>query len=102
MRRWFCVAAILACTMSVAARALPADPPSRGAGSPVSAPASLDQARQQLRRHRAEVSQLEHAVATQKSRGEQASRRLQQQDQTIGELQKQLQALHARSAAGHR
>ena len=100
MRRRCCIAAILACTMSAAVAA--GDPPSRGAGHPVSAPASLEQARQQLRRHRAEVGRLEQAVATQKSKGEQASRRLQQQDQTIDELQKQLQALHARSAAGSR
>ncbi|MHB1271438.1 MAG: hypothetical protein ACYCZD_01490 [Rhodanobacter sp.] len=66
----------------------------------VRAQASLLQIRQQVCRHRTEVRQLERAVATQTSRSRQASERLQQQDQAIAELHKQLQALHARSTAG--
>ncbi|HEY0198511.1 MAG TPA: hypothetical protein VGC19_08235 [Rhodanobacter sp.] len=51
-------------------------------------------------KHEAEVRQLQQDVARQESASKQASDRLQQQDRTIAELQKQLQEVHARPAAG--
>lgn len=60
---------------------------------------SLSQARQRLVRNQAEVKRLEQDVARQESDSKRASDRLQQQDQAIAELQKQLQELRARPAA---
>jgi septal ring factor EnvC (AmiA/AmiB activator) len=59
----------------------------------------LPRATQRLVRHQAEVKRLEQDVARQESDSKQASERLQQQDQAIADLQRQLQALHAGSAA---
>lgn len=56
---------------------------------------SLLQARQRLTRHQAEVKRLEQDVARQESGSKRASERLQQQDQAIAELRKQLQELRA-------
>lgn len=63
-------------------------------------PVSAPQVQQRLAQHQAEVKQLEQAVARQESDSKRASERLQQQDQAIAELQKQLDALHAKPAAG--
>src|SRR3546814_2412032 len=52
----------------------------------------------QLVRSQAEVKRLEQDLDKQESDSKQASERLQQQDQTIAELRKQLQELHAGSA----
>ncbi|WP_254427289.1 hypothetical protein [Rhodanobacter sp. C01] len=54
------------------------------------------QTRQRLAQHQAEVKRLEQDVATQESDSKRASERLQQQDQAIADLQKQLDALHAK------
>lgn len=48
--------------------------------------------------HESEVRQLQQDVATQESASRQASERLQQQDRTIAELQKQLQDIQAKPA----
>ncbi len=64
--------------------------------------ASLAQARQKLEQQQAQVKKLQDAVARQESGSKQASERLQQQDQAIGQMQQQLQALQAKQAAGHR
>jgi uncharacterized protein HemX len=61
--------------------------------------ASLPQARQQVARNQAEVKRLEQDVARRESDSKHASERLQQQDQAIAELQKQLQELRAKPAA---
>jgi Tfp pilus assembly protein PilN len=75
-----------------------------GSGQPGPTPAeqtatSLPQARQRLARNQAEVKRLEQDVAKRESDSKRASERLQQQDQAIAELQKQLQELRARPAA---
>ena len=69
-------------------------PPS---GAMSAAPAGLPQARQRLAQHQAEVKRLEQDVARQESDSQQARERLQQQDQAIADLQKQLDALRARA-----
>jgi chromosome segregation ATPase len=51
-------------------------------------------------RSQAEIQRLERDLASQESHSKQASKRLQQQDQAIAELQKQLHELQARSPAG--
>ena len=81
----------------VAARISPA--PTRSA-APM--PAALPQARQRLQLHRAEVRQLQQAVARQESNSRVASERLRQQDEAIARLQRQLQAAQAPSAAAQR
>jgi septal ring factor EnvC (AmiA/AmiB activator) len=58
----------------------------------------------QVAESKAEVAQLQQGVAQQESQSRQAAVRLQQQDGTIAELKRQLQALQARSPsapAGH-
>ena len=60
---------------------------------------SLPQVRQRLTRNQAEVKRLEQDVARQESDSKQASERLQQQDQAIADLQKQLDALRAKPPA---
>ena len=70
------------------------------AAVPSSASAALPQARQRLRQHRADVENLQQAVARQESDRKQASERLQRQDEAISELRKQLRALHAEPATG--
>jgi TolA-binding protein len=72
----------------------PAPKPADPAASPLPA------VHQRVVRKRAEVQRLERALATQESHSKQASQRLQQQDQAIAELQKQLQELQAGTAAG--
>ena len=86
------------------ARAADGKLPSQPAGKPASATVSVphsqqNQTEQQLARHQAEVQQLEQAVALQESDSKQASQRLQQQDQAIAELRKQLDALHPKPPA---
>ena len=75
--------------------------PQQPAGSTKATQPSLAEVRQRLARHQAEVNRLEQDVAKQESDSKQASDRLQQQDQTITELQQQLQALRAKSASNH-
>ncbi len=57
-----------------------------------------DEARQ-LARHRAEVLRLQRDVARQEADSTRAGARLQQQDKTIAELQRQLRALEAASSS---
>lgn len=65
-------------------------------------PAPVARANQRLEQHRAKVEQLKQDVARQESDSRQAAERLQQQDQEIDELQKQLRTLHAEAATGSR
>ncbi|MGH8159053.1 MAG: hypothetical protein ACREPQ_13105 [Rhodanobacter sp.] len=81
------------------ARAVDGKLPSHPAGKQDPAPVSVPQARQRLAQHQAEVKRLEQDVARQESDSKQASERLQQQDQAIDELQRQLDALHAKPPA---
>jgi len=69
------------------------------AKSPSAAPAA---AQQQLVSRQAEVKRLEQDLSRQESDSRQASERLQQQDQAIAELQKQLHELQARPASDSR
>jgi septal ring factor EnvC (AmiA/AmiB activator) len=58
----------------------------------------------QLAQGKAEVAKLQQGVARQESQSRQSAARLQQQDQTIAELERQLQALKAApgsTPAGH-
>ena len=71
------------------------------AASSVAAQPSLSDIKQKLAKHQVEVNRLQQDVAKQESDSKQASERLQQQDQTITELQQQLQALRAKSASNH-
>jgi septal ring factor EnvC (AmiA/AmiB activator) len=59
-------------------------------------------AAQQLVSRQAEVKRLEQDLSRQESDSRQASERLQQQDQAIAELQKQLHELQARPASDSR
>jgi len=75
------------------AKSLPAAP----------APAkSLATAQRQLAGSQAEVARLKQALERQESDGQRASERLQQQDQAIAELQKQLHELQAGRTTGSR
>lgn len=67
---------------------------------PVAA-SSLPHIRQRLKQDRVEVRRLQQDVARQESDSQRASRRLQQQDQTISELRRQLRELQARPVADH-
>jgi len=59
---------------------------------------SLPQVKQRLTQNQVEVKRLEQDVARQESDSKRANERLQQQDQAIAELQKQLQELQATPA----
>ena len=61
---------------------------------------SLNRVRLQQSRSQDEVKRLERDVIRQQSDSEQASKRLQQQDEAIAELQKQLQELSATAPVG--
>jgi septal ring factor EnvC (AmiA/AmiB activator) len=61
---------------------------------------SLPAVQQRVVRRKAEVNRLEQDLARPESHSKQASRRLQEQDRAIAELQKQLQELQARPSAG--
>ena len=98
MRYWL-FAGLIGFMAVPAARADGGKPPSHTAAKPVAAQASLTQAQQHLAQHQAEVKRLEQAVTSQESDSKRASERLQQQDQAIAELQKQLDALRAKSSA---
>jgi septal ring factor EnvC (AmiA/AmiB activator) len=63
------------------------------------AASSLPHVRQRLKQDRVEVRRLQQDVARQESDSQRASRRLQQQDQTIDELLRQLRELQARPVA---
>ena len=68
-----------------------------------SAPAkSLAAAQRQLAGSQAEVTRLEQALERRESDSQRASERLQQQDQAIAELQKQLHDVQAGRTAGSR
>jgi peptidoglycan hydrolase CwlO-like protein len=69
------------------------------AKSPSTAPAA---AQQQLVSRQAEVKRLEQDLDRQESDSKRASERLQQQDQAIAELQKQLHELQATPASDSR
>jgi septal ring factor EnvC (AmiA/AmiB activator) len=62
---------------------------------------SLPHVSQRLKQDEVEVKRLQQDVARQESDSQRASRRLQQQDQTITEFRRQLQELQARPAADH-
>ncbi|MHB1056459.1 MAG: hypothetical protein ACYC0F_01080 [Rhodanobacter sp.] len=62
--------------------------------------ATAPQASRQLARRQAEVKRLKQDLDKQESDSKRASERLQQQDQAIAELHKQLQELQASPAAG--
>jgi septal ring factor EnvC (AmiA/AmiB activator) len=53
----------------------------------------------QLAQSKAEVAKLQQGVARQESQSRESAARLQQQDQTIAELKRQLQALKAEPAS---
>ena len=57
--------------------------------------ATTSQLHRQVSRSKDRVAQLQQGVAQQESRSRQAAARLQQQDDTIAELKKQLQALRS-------
>lgn len=73
--------------------------PAHAASAP--AKASLSGVTRRLARHQAEVQHLQQDVARQEADSARASERLQQQDKTIADLQRQLQALQTGSGAGH-
>ncbi|MEO8997792.1 MAG: hypothetical protein ABI227_07120 [Rhodanobacter sp.] len=60
---------------------------------------SLPKIKQHLNRSQTEVKRLEQAVARQESDSKRGNEHLQQQDQVIAQLQKQLQELRATPAA---
>ncbi len=67
------------------------------------APAKLlSTAQQRLAGSQAEVARLKQHLGRQESDSRRASERLQQQDQTIAELQQQLHELQAQAASGAR
>lgn len=73
----------------------------KGMSSPASATsASMPRASRELVHRKAEVSRLEQDLSKQESDSKRASERLQQQDQAIAELRKQLRELQARPATG--
>jgi peptidoglycan hydrolase CwlO-like protein len=98
MRYWL-LAGLIGLMAVPAARADGGQLPPQAAAKPVAAQASLTQAQRHLVQHQAEVKRLDPAVASQESDSKRASERLQQQDQAIAELQKQLDALRAKSPA---
>lgn len=59
------------------------------------APAASSPLHQQVSRDKSRVARLQQGVAEQESRSRQAAARLQQQDSTIAELKKQLQAVQS-------
>jgi len=68
----------------------------RAASLPAAPAKSLSTTRQQLANSQAEVKRLEQDLDRQESDSRRASERLQQQDQAIAELQKQLRQLQLR------
>lgn len=73
-------------------------PPSGSAGAPSSRAADS----KRLTRSQSEVERLKRDLHKQESDNRQAGERLQQQDQKIAELRRQLQELQAGQAAGQR
>ncbi|GLQ94118.1 hypothetical protein [Dyella acidisoli] len=69
------------------------------AGSSPETSRDAAQVNQQVARHQAEVQRLQQDVSEQESAGQQAAEKLQQQDQSIAELRKQLEAARAASKA---
>ncbi len=65
-----------------------------GATSAASNGVSLLRVDRRLALRRAEVGQLQRAIARQQAHSQQASQRLREQDRQIAELQRQLQVLH--------
>lgn len=63
---------------------------------------SLDRTRHQQSRSQAEVARLKRDVSRQQTDSEQASQRLQQQDEAIADLQKQLHDLRIKQPAVQR
>jgi septal ring factor EnvC (AmiA/AmiB activator) len=57
--------------------------------------------RQRVARHQIEVQHLQQDVSKQEARSQQATERLQQQDQAIADLQKQLQQARSSQPAEH-
>lgn len=71
-------------------------------GTAAATQAALALSKQRLEQQQAQVRQLQDTLAKQESDSKQASQRLQQQDQAIAQMQQELQALHAKPAAGQR
>lgn len=65
--------------------------------SVLKAPANLPKTRQAVARQQAEVTRLQHHISAEQARSQQAGEQLQQQDQTIAALRKQLQEVQAQS-----
>lgn len=87
---------VAAMSLLLAAAAWPVHAANRPTGSGL--PAASDR----LARHQTELLHLQRDVATQEAASARAGARLQQQDKTIAELQRQLQALEpASSPARH-
>jgi septal ring factor EnvC (AmiA/AmiB activator) len=63
---------------------------------------TLQKVEKRVERHRSEVQRLQQDVAAQEAHSEHATERLQQQDQAISALRKQLEALQSTQAAGQR
>ncbi len=61
---------------------------------------SLHKVEKRVERDRSEVERLQQDVAAQEAHSEHAAERLQQQDEAISELRKQLEALKSTQAAG--
>jgi septal ring factor EnvC (AmiA/AmiB activator) len=64
------------------------------------AASSLHKVERRVQRDRSEVHRLQRDVAAQEAHSQRATQRLQQQDQAISRLRKELEALQARQAAG--
>ena len=67
---------------------------------PVAAPHAVASDQRKLDRSEAEVKRLQHDVQQQERDSQRAGERLQQQDQKIVELQRQLQALQPSQSGG--
>lgn len=95
MSRWKCAGVI---GFLASSAALAGGPGSMPTAAP--APVQLRHATHSLHRHEREVQRLQRAVAAQASRSRQADERLQQQDQAIVELRRQLHSLRSEPGAG--
>jgi septal ring factor EnvC (AmiA/AmiB activator) len=74
--------------------------PLQSSSQRAAAPSSSSTVHQRIARSQAEVKRLERDLARQESDSKRAGKRLQQQDQAIAELQKQLHELQAAPPAG--
>jgi peptidoglycan hydrolase CwlO-like protein len=74
--------------------------PAAGTSATPAVGRSLNRVRHQQSRSQAEVERLKCDVTQRQSDNEQASKRLQQQDEAISELQQQLHELNVRAPVG--